>query len=101
MFPIGVYSGDIWPHVAATIGATKINTIMSYSCLSLPGCKDKAAMDQLHAAGINVMLELKQFVTTQDLSKNASDQKQQHADLVADVERVKNHPALLGWYCPP
>jgi len=92
MFPIGVYTGDIYAHDAATIGATKINTIMSYSCLSLP------AMDQLHAAGVNVMLELKQFVTTQDLSQNSSVQKQQHADLVADVERVKNHPALLGWY---
>ena len=53
-------------------------------------------LDWSHASGLYVMFDI--FFPAEDLFKDPTNFEQHWGEIVDQVDRVKNHPALLGYY---
>ena len=93
-FPLGLYLGDVTAETLSVYTNGPFNCVMPY------GVMREKQLDLCHAAGIM------SFVSFQNVCEGSKNGRKYRIDTPAKVDafytnriaRLKNHPAVLGWY---
>ena len=85
-FPVGIISGNLDPDVIDELHDVGFNFVLPANPLSeaYPISRARALLDQCHARGLGVVLELKSIGNPLDLRRT--------------VLTFRDHPAIIGWH---
>ena len=99
-FPLGMFSGRLQDEQLERYAKGPFNTVMPYKRAN------REDLDRLHAKGLMAFVSLRnELLGTNWARKNGITTQNQVDDYyVAEINKVKDHPAVLGWYvndeCP-
>lgn len=93
-FPLGMYASRLEGEQLEMYANGPFNTVMPYQRAN------REDLDRLHAKGIMAFVSLRNELlgTNWARENGVTTQDQVDAYYVAEINKVKDHPALLGWY---
>ena len=93
-FPLGMYSGRLTPEQLELYAKGPFNVVMPYARANWQD------LNALHAKGIMGFVSLRSEILGTDWARknNVTTQEQVDEYFISEINKVKNHPAVLGWY---